>query len=143
MKQYKICLSLIHIQMCIRDREYITGISMQKPIVQKIVKCTFEKDYTDCDIDYKVGDQMASSSDAVEAITLTGKEVSASIDAYLFDALYSVDGIFTKGNQMEASIAVSYTHLMIANPGVETYDNGIANFSALYQLTYYKKGAFE
>lgn len=39
---------------------------------------------------------MASSSDAVEAITLTGKEVSASIDAYLFDALYSVDGIFTK-----------------------------------------------
>ena len=47
---------------------------------------------------------MASSSDAVEAITLTGKEVSASIDAYLFDALYSVDGIFTKGNQMEASI---------------------------------------
>ena len=32
---------------------------------------------------------------------------------------------------------------MIANPGVETYDNGIANFSALYQLTYYKKGAFE
>ena len=37
-------------------KEYITGISMQKPIVQKIVKCTFEKDYTDCDIDYKVGD---------------------------------------------------------------------------------------
>ena len=32
---------------------------------------------------------------------------------------------------------------MIVNPGVETYDNGIANFSALYQLTYYKKGAFE
>lgn len=32
---------------------------------------------------------------------------------------------------------------MIANPGVETYDNGIANFSALYQLIYYKKGAFE
>ena len=45
---------------------------------------------------------MASSSDAVEAITLTGKEVSASIDAYLFDALYSVDGIFTKGNLLSA-----------------------------------------
>ena len=37
-------------------KEYITGIFMQKPIVQKIVKCTFEKDYTDCDVDYKVGD---------------------------------------------------------------------------------------
>lgn len=37
-------------------KEYITGISMRKPIVQKIVKCIFEKDYTDCDIDYKVGD---------------------------------------------------------------------------------------
>lgn len=32
---------------------------------------------------------------------------------------------------------------MIANPGVETYENGITSFSALYQLTYYKKGAFE
>lgn len=57
---------------------------------------------------------MASSSDAVEAITLTGKEVSASIDAYLFDALYSVDGIFTKGNQMEASI-VSNNKVRIAD----------------------------
>ncbi|MFR1666198.1 MAG: hypothetical protein ACLSU4_07900 [Streptococcus salivarius] len=57
---------------------------------------------------------MASSSDAVEAITLTGKEVSASIDAYLFDALYSVDGIFTKGNQMEASI-VSNNKIRIAD----------------------------
>ena len=57
---------------------------------------------------------MANSSDAVEAITLTGKEVSASIDAYLFDALYSVDGIFTKGNQMEASI-VSNNKIRIAD----------------------------
>ena len=57
---------------------------------------------------------MASSSDAVEAITLTGKEVSASIDAYLFDALYSADGIFTKGNQMKASI-VSNNKIRIAD----------------------------
>lgn len=57
---------------------------------------------------------MANSSDAVEAITLTGKEVSASIDAYLFDALYSVDGIFKKGNQMEATI-VSNNKIRIAD----------------------------
>lgn len=44
---------------------------------------------------------MASSSDAVEAITLTGKEVSASIDAYLFDALYSAVVFLQNGNQMK------------------------------------------
>lgn len=81
---------------------------------------------------------MANSNDAVEPITLTGKEVSASIDAYLFDALYSVDGIFTKGKQMKAAIVsnnkirlsdgllINQGHFLRIRPGMY-YDVAIEN----------------
>ena len=45
-----------------------------------------------------------ANSDAVEPITLTGKNVTAAIDAYLFDALYGQEGIFEKGNKLKATI---------------------------------------
>lgn len=32
---------------------------------------------------------------------------------------------------------------MVVNPGSTTLENGMTVFTAMYQLTYYKKGAFE
>lgn len=37
-------------------KEYITGISLRTSIVQKILKCTFYQNYSDYDIEYKVGE---------------------------------------------------------------------------------------
>ena len=83
-----------------------------------------------------------ANSDAVEPITLTGKNVTAAIDAYLFDALYGQEGIFEKGNKLKATIIsnnkirlsdgllINQGHFLRIKPGMYedlTIDNGTQN----------------
>ena len=83
-----------------------------------------------------------ANSDAVEPITLTGKNVTAAIDAYLFDALYGQEGIFEKVNKLKATIIsnnkirlsdgllINQGHFLRIKPGMYedlTIDNGTQN----------------